>query len=269
MVQDFIIKRLGPFEGFLWEDKLNNSTDPLRTTAGSTPAWDDVLIGVGDGVETVFQTVLRYEDVVTRVKNVYKIIPGTAKVGWGGVEKTEGVDWSINNATGQITIDSSALVSTIAADIKWGGKYYIPARFGEEFDTNAIISLDEFKSGGVPDIPIEEIEIPGITLDAYWYGGSNGNLAFGTDISIVPNDGRVLIMSPGADNKKVRLPETTNLEDGGPYFICKNTHATRNIIFIDKDGATQFTLGGTKGAHIYLATEASVKTWRGYVSLAS
>lgn len=265
LVQDFIIKRLGPFEGFLWEDKLNRSTDPERTTVAANPSFDDVLLGVGDGVQTVFQAAMKYEDVVTRTKNIYKIIPGTAHVGWGGVEKTQGVDWTINNTTGEITIDSSALASTSGLDVTWGGNHYIPARFGQEFDDDAVISLDEFKSGGVPDIPVVEIEIPGITVDVYWNGGSS-EIAFGADISITPNNGRVLIMNPAADNKKVALPNTTNLEDGGPYFICKNIHASNNIIFTDKDGNTRFTLAGTKGAHIFLSTEASVKTWRGYIS---
>lgn len=104
--------------------------DPLDSVSGapgSTIAFDDCVIGTGDGILTAFQAVKTYThgaDVYSR--KVTRLVTATVKSGVDGVEQTEGIDWTVDVNTGILTYVVAPLDTLV---VTAGFEYRIPCRF--------------------------------------------------------------------------------------------------------------------------------------------
>ena len=258
-VQEFVIARLGPFEGFRYKDHFNYSSDPDANMASSNPSFDDVQIGVGTGSQTQFQLVMKYTSgLITRTKNIYKPVTGTTVVGVDGVQQMSG--WSVNTVTGIVLF---SVAPANGAVITAGFEYDIPVRFGDDFDTEFFLSLDDFRSGSVPSITLLEEFLPGIVVDGFWHGGSSA-ITFGENISITPNDGRAISLTPSSSGLKVLLPETDELPDGADWFHLRNIGA-HSISIVDDIEVPKFTLAANKSIIIDLILDSGSKVWYGAI----
>ncbi|NHB77959.1 DUF2460 domain-containing protein [Rhodobacter calidifons] len=146
----FFEARAGQLHGFRWKDWSDyKSCAPL-----STPAPDDQLVGIGDGVTRVFQLRKTYvSGLQNYVRPILKPVAGTVLVAIEGDQKIEGLEFSVDPATGEITF---TLPPDLGTRITAGFEFDVPVRF----DTDAIqTSVASFQAGDVPTVPVVEIRI--------------------------------------------------------------------------------------------------------------
>lgn len=146
----FFEGRQGQIHGFRWKDWTDYKSCGVR----AEPAFDDQVIGVGDGVATQFQLTKTYHSGAHSYERpILKPVAGTVRVGRGGTEQHEGAQYQIDSATGMITFANPvANGETVTA----GYEFDVPVRF----DTDRIhTSLASFQAGEVPNVPIVEVRI--------------------------------------------------------------------------------------------------------------
>jgi uncharacterized protein (TIGR02217 family) len=146
----FFEARAGQLHGFRWKDWSDyKSCVPL-----STPSPEDQLIGIGDGVTTVFQLQKTYQSGLQNyVRPIRKPVAGTVLVAVAGDPKVETLEFSVDLETGQI---SFVLPPALEARITAGFEFDVPVRF----DTDRIqTSVASFQAGDVPNVPVVEVRL--------------------------------------------------------------------------------------------------------------
>jgi uncharacterized protein (TIGR02217 family) len=146
----FFEARTGQLHGFRWKDWSDyKSCAPL-----ATPAPDDQTIGTGDGVTTVFQLKKTYQSgLQSYTRPILKPVVGTIQVAVAGDQKVEGLEFSVNFATGEVTF---VLAPDLGTLVTAGFEFDVPVRF----DTDAIqTSVASFQAGDVPTVPVVEIRL--------------------------------------------------------------------------------------------------------------
>lgn len=146
----FFEARAGQLHGFRWKDWSDyKSCAPL-----STPAPDDQLIGIGDGATTVFRLSKTYvSGLQSYTRPILKPVEGTVLVAIEGDQKIEGLEFSVNSATGEVTF---VLPPDLGTRITAGFEFDVPVRF----DTDTIqTSVASFQAGDVPTVPVVEIRL--------------------------------------------------------------------------------------------------------------
>lgn len=115
-------------------------------------AYNDQVIGTGDGTTTEFQLTKTYGSIYAPYsRDIKKPVSGTVLIGVNGSEVTSG--WSVNLTNGAITF---AVAPTPGHEITAGFEFDVPVRF----DTDYLeIDLSSFSAGNIPDIPIVEIRL--------------------------------------------------------------------------------------------------------------
>ncbi|WP_147125202.1 DUF2460 domain-containing protein [Shimia ponticola] len=146
----FFEARQGQMFGFRWKDWAD-----FRSAAKSKDlGFDDQLIGMGDGMTTVHQLTKTYRSgEQSYVRPVRKPVLGSVRVGVAEQELQEGIDYTVDYSTGEITFDRAP---DIEAEVTAGFEFDVPVRF----DTGLLqASVENFEAGGVPSIPVVEIRI--------------------------------------------------------------------------------------------------------------
>jgi uncharacterized protein (TIGR02217 family) len=146
----FFEARTGQLHAFRWKDWSDyKSCPPL-----STPAPDDQLIGIGDGLRTVYQLQKTYiSGLQSYVRPIRKPVSGTVVVAVAGDPKIETLEFSINLETGEITF---VLPPDLGTRVTAGFEFDVPVRF----DTDTIqTSVASFQAGEVPSVPVVEIRL--------------------------------------------------------------------------------------------------------------
>jgi uncharacterized protein (TIGR02217 family) len=118
------------------------------------PGPEDQLIGTGDGVTTVFQLQKTYvSGLQSYARPVRKPVLGTVRVAVAEDPKIEGLEFTVDVATGAVTlVEPPALGTRVTA----GFEFDVPVRF----DTDAIrTSVASFQAGDAPNVPVVEIRI--------------------------------------------------------------------------------------------------------------
>lgn len=137
----------GRIHTFLFKD-----WNDYRTGSNFTaPAFTDEVIGVGDGVETQFQMLKNYTVAATTFqKNLTRIVSSTTVAGVGGVEKTEGADWSVDLDTGIVTFTSAPAA---LASVTIGCEFNRVVRF----DTDVFTVTHEFYDAVTTNVTLKEM----------------------------------------------------------------------------------------------------------------
>ena len=146
----FFEARQGQLIGFRWKDWSDyRSALPSRAVSP-----EDEHIGVGDGVQRVFQLVKTYRSGSARyVRLVQKPVAGTVLVSRDGAALVEGVDFVVSAETGAVTFTTAPVEGV---ELRAGFEFDVPVRF----DTDRIqVSLSGFESGEVPQVPVVEIRL--------------------------------------------------------------------------------------------------------------
>ena len=158
----------GPANSFLLRDWNDwNTTDGRMgdqgagfITAADQPLENTVTGGiVGDGTTLTYQALKRYTvGAASHSRTIKKPQSGTILVAVDAVAQTEGVDFTVDYATGIVTFASppGATGSPTGVSVTWGGAFHVPVAFeGDEF----IQSLDTHDASSVPDIRLIEERI--------------------------------------------------------------------------------------------------------------
>ena len=146
----FFEARQGQLFGFRWKDW----TDFKSVLTSQQPSSADQVIGQGDDTATEFQLTKTYvSGGVSYPRPITKPVAGSVVVAVGGVQQTDGTDFSVDTATGQLTFSTPPATGQ---DITAGFEFDVPVRF----DTDQIqISVASFQAGQVPDVPVVEVRV--------------------------------------------------------------------------------------------------------------
>jgi uncharacterized protein (TIGR02217 family) len=148
----FFEERRGKLYGFRWRDRADwKSCEP-----GETPDVLDQGIGIGDGVNAMFQLSKTYGGSnAPYVRAIEKPVDDTVRVAVDGDEQVLGVDFSVDVTTGEVTFYAGHIPADEAV-VTAGFEFDVPVRF----DTDRIdVNLASFEAGDVPSIPIVEIRL--------------------------------------------------------------------------------------------------------------
>lgn len=254
-VIEFYIARTGIANGFRYKDFLDFTTaDDHR----SSPNFDDIQIGVGDGSRKTFQLKKEYiSGPITFSRVLNKPVSGTVSVALDGIP--QGGGWSVDTTTGIITF-TTAPSNTIS--VTAGCEFDVPVRFSDEIDEALQASIDSFDSGAVPDIPLIEFRLNANELPGdFFYGGSYDHGVVDADISISTSQGRVHLLQVDTASLKAFMPVPDDLAPGGPYFYLSNT-GTESISLRTSDDVEIVSLasGGIK-IILLSANSSNEKTW--------
>ena len=146
----FFEARQGQLNGFRWKDWADYKSCP----ASATPAFDDQLIGIGDGVRTDYQLIKTYASgAEAQTRDIRKPVAGTVRIGLQGDELQEGVHFTLDAKTGIVSFASPPAVDE---RVTAGYEFDVPVRF----DTDRIqVSVASFQAGDVPQVPVVEVRL--------------------------------------------------------------------------------------------------------------
>jgi uncharacterized protein (TIGR02217 family) len=146
----FFEARRGQLNGFRWKDWADFKSGPALKPV----AHGDQVIGVGDGVKTVFPLVKTYRSgAESYVRPILKPVAGTVLVAVAGDPKVESLEFTVNAATGEITF---AEAPDVGVQVTAGFEFDVAVRF----DTDRIqTSVESFRAGEVPTVPVIEVRV--------------------------------------------------------------------------------------------------------------
>lgn len=146
----FFEERRGRLFGFRWLDRLDFKSCALAQTVSP----QDQPLGQGDGAERRFALVKTYgAGFAPYVRRIAKPVAASVRVAVAGVEKTAGLDFDCDAATGLVTFREGR-APPAGALVTAGFHFDVPVRF----DTDRLdIDLASFDAGDIPAIPLIEI----------------------------------------------------------------------------------------------------------------
>ncbi len=146
----FFEARQGQLYGFRWKDWSDYKTCKPSGTVG----YRDQVIAMGDGKTTVFQLTKTYTSGATSyVRPIKKPVHATVKLGVGGQEVFQSLDWEVDTETGLVTFSEAPIDG---AEVTAGFEFDVPVRF----DTSTITtSVASFQAGEVPNVPVVEVRV--------------------------------------------------------------------------------------------------------------
>jgi uncharacterized protein (TIGR02217 family) len=146
----FFEARAGQLHGFRWKDW----SDYKSCAPTATPSPADQLVGIGDGVKTVFQLQKTYvSGLQAYSRPIRKPVAGSVVVAVAEDLKVEGVEFDVSTETGEVTF---AIPPDLGTRISAGFEFDVPVRF----DTDAIqTSVASFQAGDVPSVPVVEVRL--------------------------------------------------------------------------------------------------------------
>jgi len=146
----FFEARAGQLHGFRWKDWA----DYKSCLSSRAVAYDDQLIGIGDGVTTTFQLSKTYASGEESYRRpILKPVTGTVQLGIEGDHQAEAVNFSVDTTTGIVTLHEAP---PVGARITAGFEFDVPVRF----DTDRIaVSVQSFQAGDLPQVPVLEVRV--------------------------------------------------------------------------------------------------------------
>lgn len=139
----FFRARRGAARGFRLRDPNDFSSNGMT----ATPSAFDQLLGVGDGIETLFPIIKSYGNVYAQERRITRPVVDTIRVSVDGVETSA---WSIEER-GVIRLHEAA---SEGADVRAGYLFDVPVRFAED---RLEVSNAVFAAGEAPSVPLVEV----------------------------------------------------------------------------------------------------------------
>jgi uncharacterized protein (TIGR02217 family) len=144
----FFHARAGRARGFRlkdWSD-CTSATDNV-----AAPAFNDQIIGIGDGATKVFQLIKNYASGgITHQRKISKPVVGSVLIGINGAPVTTG--FSVDTTTGLVTL---ATAPAAAQNISAGFIFDVPVRF----DTDQLALTAENYAMFKTDVPLVEVRV--------------------------------------------------------------------------------------------------------------
>ena len=144
----FFEARHGRLYGFRFRDPFDHKS----CRVAETPAADDQLIGTGDGDETAFQLVKRYQSgAAAYARSIKKPVTGSVRVAVDGAELAPGADFETDETSGVVTL---SVAPGAGLAVTAGFIFDTPVRFDSD---ELRINLAAFRAGDIPSIPLIEV----------------------------------------------------------------------------------------------------------------
>ena len=136
-------------QGRLYAFRFRDPFDHKSCALDGTPTPDDQLIATGDGAETAFQLVKRYESgPASYARAIAKPVESSVLVAVDGLAQTEGAHVTIDANAGVIHFTTPP---PAGAAITAGFVFDTPVRF----DTDELsVNLAAYKAGDIPSMPL-------------------------------------------------------------------------------------------------------------------
>lgn len=146
----FFEARRGQLFGFRWKDW----SDFKSCTPSGRIAYDDQVIGRGDGHQTVWQLTKTYRSGdADYVRTITKPVKGSVRMGVAGDEMQDTIHFEVDVTTGLVTFERAPGEEML---VTAGFEFDVPVRF----DTDSIqTSVSSFQAGEIPAVPIVEVRV--------------------------------------------------------------------------------------------------------------
>ena len=262
-IKTFYIARQGGAFSFRYKDWFDcNSTTGGGDVAitGQTIDDEDQSIGTGNSSNKVFQLVKKYTSgPTTRTRTITKPVSGTVLIALDGVNQASG--WSVNLLTGVITFTTAPGGGVV---VTAGYEFDVPVTFAESADEALATSIDDFNSGTLGAIELEE-EFSGTDYSDEFYFGGSYKVTLTSNLSLTESLGRVLILDPGGASRDLTLPTVDFVKSpaGGPWFVIVNdAGAAENLVVKDHLGTTVVTIAQNEQKEFYLHIDYDASTFQ-------
>ncbi len=262
-VRTFLHARLGAAFGFRFKDYLDSTStvDGIapELDGGTTPANDDVEIGVGDGSQTQFQLIKKYTSgPVAKIRTITKPVAGTVLIAVNGVAQVESVDFTFDTTTGIVTF---TVAPPLDDSVTAGFQFDVPVRFTSSIDSLLSVNAESFGLGGIDSIPLVEIIDEGERADEFFFGGATNHGVITVNHQLLFSDGRVqtFVPDPGLE---IAMPEITDeLATGGVYVYIFND-SVNSVDLITFGGTLITTIAAGVTVAVLLSKDSvDVATW--------
>ena len=257
---DFFEARSGAANAFRFKDWADFTT--AADHVGAHAATDRV-IGTGDDVTTVFALRTSYASGgVTKWRPITKPVAGTVLVAVAGVALVEGVDWTVNAATGLVTFTTAP---ALGDEVTAGCEFDTPVRFSAETDRLLRAALTTHQLRNVEGVRLEEDLAPSPLDDERHFGGGRAFGAVAANFSLAVADGAAISVNPSVAGIEMTLPATGGLAAVGPdFFRVFNDSFLYSIAVKDAGGATVVSLGPRSSANlgVYVVDASDTLAWR-------
>ncbi len=137
----FFRARRGAAAGFRLEDPFDNSSNGMTGAPGAA----DQLLGLGDGVRTMFPLVKSYGQ---QVRRITRPVAGTVRVAVDGAEQVSG--WTLGDK-GVVDFETAP---EAGAEVSAGYRFDVPVRFAED---KLSLNRATFLAGEILSVPMIEV----------------------------------------------------------------------------------------------------------------
>lgn len=142
----FFINRKGRLYSFRFHDPF----DSHSCSVSETPQNIDQVLGIGDGLQTEFQLIKRYDDLEDYSRPITKPIDGSVQLAVNG-QAVDEANYIVDELTGIVTLDAPlGLGDTLTA----GFSFDAVVRFDTD---NLNLSLESFGAGQLQSVPLLEV----------------------------------------------------------------------------------------------------------------
>jgi uncharacterized protein (TIGR02217 family) len=148
----FFEERRGRLHGFRWRDPADYRSCPPETA----PTALDQQIGTGDGTTSIFQLVKSYGTPLNPyLRSIRKPVEGTVLIAVDAVVQTPVTAYTADPNSG-LVVFLAGHIPAADAIVTAGFEFDVPVRF----DTDKLeVSIQGFRHGAIPSIPIVEIRL--------------------------------------------------------------------------------------------------------------
>ncbi len=138
-------------QGEAYGFRVKDYSDFKSCYVGSTPASTDAPLVQNDNSPTEYQMVKRYTmGALSADRIISKPVQGSILVADGGVLKTESTHYTVDYATGLVTLNF-----TPSGAMTWGGEFDLPMRFDGAFPIEIISHRQQSVSFALKEIRVD------------------------------------------------------------------------------------------------------------------
>lgn len=230
---EFYLARQGAANSFRYKDWFDYTSANPGTVA---PSATDQDLGTTYSSGTVTAQLRKKYQSGTNIhyRTITKPVENSVLVSINNVALSSG--FTVNLTTGVVTITNGG---GNTGAIKAGFEFDTPVRFSDTADEGISLRMDDFTNASTS---VELIEVIGEDIAnagaMYNYGGANALGTLSADASLTLGGGRVVTFASDANTRKIKLPSTSGLALGGPYFYLVNTSGSYKALIYESNGTT-------------------------------
>jgi uncharacterized protein (TIGR02217 family) len=257
-VLDFVIGRRGALHGFRFKDWSDYST---AEDGVASPAFNDAIIGSGDGTTTQFQILKTYDAAgpAPYARKLAHPVTNTVSVGINGVDQSSG--WTVNSS-GVVTFT----IPPAQGDVVTAGcEFHVPVRLAESTESWMSGAYQSHERLSWSSFELVEVLDMDLQAETWWPGGSAGTNAANGWLPIsatmtINSLTHVWPMEPVGANQTLILPPPDTYAGGVVFHIlCRS--GTYNVDVVDHLNQSIATVSAGTAKRILLLRTATTAYW--------